>query len=159
MELEQSGTTTNNTKKKLVPFYRGPDQKKAFIKLKAACAMAPVIAYFDYEKEIVLEITASSYVSTGVLSQNDDHEALHPMAICSKKHSPAEENYKIYDQELGLIVNSLAQGWPECEGSALPIEIHTDHKNLEYILTSKMLNRRQTRWFEFLSHFKFKIIY
>jgi hypothetical protein len=26
-------------------------------------------------------------------------------------------------------------------------------------LTSKMLNRRQTRWFEFLSHFKFKIIY
>ena len=40
-----------------------------------------------------------------------------------------------------------------------PIKILTDHKNLQYFITLKLLNRRQTRWLEFLSHFKFKIIY
>ena len=81
------------------------------------------------------------------------------MAFFSEKHLPAEENYKIYDQKLCAIVKSLEQWRPECEGSAHPIKILTDHKNLEYFMTSKLLNRRQTRWSEFLSCFKFKIVH
>jgi hypothetical protein len=46
---------------------------------------------------IVLETNASSYVSAGVLSQYNDQGVLHPVAFLSKKHSPAEENYEIYD--------------------------------------------------------------
>ena len=145
--------------KKLVPFHWGPDQKRAFAELKEAFTTAPVLAHFDYEKEIVLETDASSYVSAGVLSQYDNQGILHPVAFFSKKHIPAEENYEIYDQELGAIVKSLEQWRPECEGSAHPIKILTDHKNLEYFMTSKLLNRRQTRWSEFLSRFKFKIVY
>jgi hypothetical protein len=53
---------------------------------------------------------------------------------------PAEENYKIYDQELGGIVKSLEQWRPECGGSAHLIKILTDHMNLEYFITSKLLN-------------------
>jgi len=34
-----------------------------------------------------------------------------------------------------------------------------DHKNLEYFNTSKLLNRRQTRWAEILSEFNLKTIY
>jgi hypothetical protein len=34
-----------------------------------------------------------------------------------------------------------------------------DHKNLEYFMTSKLLNQRQTWWSKSLSHFKFNIIY
>jgi len=37
--------------------------------------------------------------------------------------------------------------------------IYTDHKNLEYFNTTKLLNRRQARWTEILSKFTFKIIY
>jgi hypothetical protein len=118
-----------------------------------------VLVHFDYEKEIVLETDASSYVSAGVLSQYDDQGVLHPVAIFSKNHSPAAENYKIYDQDSGAIVKSLEQWRPECEGSVHPIKILTDHKNLEYFMTSKLLNQRQTRWSEFLSRFKFKIVY
>jgi hypothetical protein len=68
-----------------------------------------VLPNFDYEKEIVLETDASSYVSAGIFSQYDDLGVLHPVAFFSKKHLPAKENYKIYDQELGAIVKSLEQ--------------------------------------------------
>jgi hypothetical protein len=118
-----------------------------------------VLAHFDYGKETVVETDASSHVSTGVLSQYDDQGVLHPVAFFSKKHSPTEENYQIYDQELDAIVKSLEQWRPECEGSAHPIRILTDHKNLECFMTSKLLNRRQTRCSAFLSRFKFKIVY
>jgi hypothetical protein len=94
---------------KLVPFHWGPDRKRVFAELKEAFTMAPVLAHFNYEKEIVLETDASSYVSAVVLSQYDDQGILHPVAFISKKHTPAEENYKIYDQELGAIVKSLEQ--------------------------------------------------
>jgi len=35
----------------------------------------------------------------------------------------------------------------------------SDHKNLEYFVSTKLLNRRQARWSEFLSHFDFRIMY
>jgi hypothetical protein len=69
-----------------------------------------------------------------------------------------EENYEIYDQELGAVAKSLEQWRPKCEGLVHPMKILTDHKNLEYFMMSKLLNRRQTRWSEFLSRFKFKIV-
>jgi hypothetical protein len=40
-----------------------------------------------------------------------------------------------------------------------PIKVLSDHKNLEYFMTTKLLNRRQTRWAEYLSRFNFKIVY
>jgi hypothetical protein len=145
--------------KKLVPFHCESDQNRAFTELKIAFTTAPVLTHFDYEKEIVLETDASSYVSAGVLSQYDDHGVLHPVASFSKKHSPVEENYEIFNQESGAIVKSLEQLRPECKGSAHLIKILTDHKNLEYFMTSNLLNWRQTRWSKFLSRFKFKLVY
>jgi hypothetical protein len=38
-------------------------------------------------------------------------------------------------------------------------DIITDHKNLEYFTTTKVLNQRQVRWSEFLSRFNFRITY
>ena len=43
------------------------------------------------------------------------------------------------------------------EGSPYHIQVISDHKNLEYFLSSKQLNRRQARWLEFLSAFNFEI--
>ncbi|KAI0994899.1 hypothetical protein K3495_g13280 [Podosphaera aphanis] len=40
-----------------------------------------------------------------------------------------------------------------------PISVISDHKNLEYFMTTKTLNRRQARWSEFLSRFNFVISY
>jgi len=39
------------------------------------------------------------------------------------------------------------------------ITVYTDLKNLEYINTTKILNRRQHRWAQFLQSFNFKVVY
>ena len=57
----------------------------------------------------MVETDASDYVSTGVLSQPDDNGVLRPVAFFSKKHSPAECNYEIYDKELLPIVRSFEE--------------------------------------------------
>ena len=43
------------------------------------------------------------------------------------------------------------------EGSASQIDVVTDHKNLEYFCTTKLLTWRQVRWSEFLSQFNLVI--
>ncbi|KAI0991735.1 hypothetical protein K3495_g16452, partial [Podosphaera aphanis] len=77
----------------------------------------------------------------------------------SKKHSPAECNYEIYDKELLAIVRAFEEWRPELEGAAHPIAVISDHKNLEYFMSTKQLNRRQARWAEYLSRFNFIIKY
>jgi hypothetical protein len=144
---------------KYLPFIWGPEQQTAFDHLKYAFTTAPILRHFDYDREIVVETDASDYVSAGILSQYDDEGILHPVAFYSKKHSPAECNYEIYDKELLAIVRAFEEWRPHLEGSSHPIQVLSDHKNLEYFMTTKLLNRRQARWSEFLSRFDFKIVY
>jgi hypothetical protein len=119
-----------------------------------------MLAYFDPEKETWVEIDASNFVIAGVLSQMHNG-VLQPVAFFSKKMSPAECNYMIYDKELLAIICLFKLWKPEVTSLAPknPVQVFTDHKNLEYFITTKQLNRRQARWAEFLSEFNFKIMY
>jgi hypothetical protein len=119
----------------------------------------PVLARFDPDCDVIVETDASDYVSAGVLSQYDDDGILHPVAYFSKKHSPAECNYEIYDKELMAIIRTLEEWRPELQSVINPIHIPSDHKNLEYFTTTKLLNRWQARWSQLLSQFNFKIVY
>ncbi|EKV18173.1 hypothetical protein PDIG_11210 [Penicillium digitatum PHI26] len=145
--------------KKDVRFEWTPVCQLSFEALKKAFTSAPVLKAFDWSKEIVLETDASDFVSAGVLSQYDDAGILHPIAFFSKKHSAAECNYEIYDKELLAIIRCFEEWRPELEGTPSPVKVITDHRNLEYFTTTKLLNRRQARWSEFLSRFNFKITY
>lgn len=148
-----------NLTKKNVPFSWSTVCQEAFDRLKKAFTEAPILTSFDWEKEIIVETDASDYVSAGVLSQYDDNGVLKPVAFFSKKHSTTECNYEIYDKELLAIIRCFEEWRPELEGAPSPIKVITDHKNLEYFTTTKLLNRRQARWSEFLSRFNFKITY
>jgi len=153
---------TSLTKKeggKYVPFIWGPAQQKAFEDLKKAFTTAPILRHFDYDREIVVETDASDHVSAGILSQYDDEGTLHQVAFYSKKHSPAKCNYEIYDNELLAIVRAFEEWRPHLEGSSHPVQVLSDHKNLEYFMSMKLLNRQQARWFEFLSPSDFRIVY
>lgn len=81
------------------------------------------------------------------------------MAYFSKKHSQAECNYEIYDKELLAVIQAFQEWRTELEGSPLEIKVLSDHKNLQWFMTTKQLNRRQARWAEYLSRFNFKIHY
>jgi hypothetical protein len=41
----------------------------------------------------------------------------------------------------------------------MPIKVFTNHKNLEYFSTTKLLTQRQARWLEFLSMFNLTIFF
>ena len=45
------------------------------------------------------------------------------------------------------------------EGATHPITIYTDHQNLEYFQTARLLKRRQARWHVLLSRFQYVIKY
>ena len=131
----------------------------AFENLKTLICTAPILALYDPDKECVIETDASDYVSAGVFSQPDEAGVLRPVAFFSKKHSPAECNYEIYDKELLAVVLAFEEWRAELEGSPLKIKVFSDHKNPKYFMTTKHLNRRQARWAEYLSRFDFKIHY
>lgn len=121
--------------------------------------MAPILMHFDPDRAIIIETDASDYVSTGIMSQHDENQVLRPVAYDSKKHSPVECNYEIYDKELLAIIRDFDEWRLELEGAKYPISVITDHKNLEYFMTKKELNRRQARWSEYLSRFGYVITY
>jgi len=57
------------------------------------------------------------------------------------------------------IIKALEEWRPECEGAAYPLQLITDHKNLEYFMTKKPSNWRQAWWSEFLTRFDYEIVY
>ena len=145
--------------KKDVAFKWDEACEKAFQNLKQQFITAPILRHFDPDNEIIVETDASDYVSAGILSQYDKEGILHPVAFFSKKHTPAECNYEIYDKELMAIIRCFEEWRAELESAPHPIQVLSDHKNLEYFMSTKLLNHRQARWSEFLSRFNFKIVY
>ena len=140
-------------------FVWAPDYKRAFSKLKQAFTLAPILQHFDWNKPVTVETDASDYVVAGVLYQPDSDDRLRPVAYFSTKMSVAECNYEIYDKELLAIVKAFEEWRLELEGTEKPVNVISNHKNLEYFMSTKSLNRRQVRWSEFLSRFNFKITY
>jgi RNase H-like domain found in reverse transcriptase len=53
------------------------------------------------------------------------------------------------------VMRSLEEWRYFLEGALCKVEIWTDHKNLEYFMTAKKLNRRQAHWSLYLSRFDF----
>lgn len=85
------------------------------------------------------------------------------MAFSSKALSNVERNYDIHDKELLSIMRALSE-WRKylheyLHGSPSPFEIHSDHKNLQYFMTSQKLNRCQARWSLELSEYNFTLLH
>ncbi len=153
-----AGPLTTLMKKDQAWQWTGPAEE-TFALLKHAFTSAPILAFYDPGRKTTLETDASDWASGGLLSQYQEDGTLRPVAYFSAKHSAAECNYEIYDKELLAIIKSLEEWRPELAGSEEPFEVLTDHKNLEYFMTTKQLNPRQARWAQFLSDFNFQIKY
>jgi hypothetical protein len=164
MQLTTGSETYTTRNGKIKVHYRQfqwtPECEAAFQALKKAFTEAPVLAYFDALKETWVETDASDFITAGILSQMIDG-VLRPVAIFSKKMTPAEINYDIYDKELMAIIQAFETWRPELTSVSpdCSIKVYSDHRNLEHFMTTKQLNRRQARWAEFLSKFNFKIMY
>ena len=146
-----------NLTRKGVAFVWNNTCQSAMDELKRAFISSPILVHYDPHKACLVETDASDFVSAGILSQRSDDGTLRPVAYFLKKHGPAECNYEIYNKELLAVVRCFEEWRAELESSPFPVEVLSDHKNLEYFMTTKMLSRRQARWSEFLSRFDFRI--
>ena len=104
-----------------------------------------------------METNASDYALTAILSIVNEDNEVHPVAFHSRTFTAAELNYDTHDKELLAIFKAFKIWRHYLEGLAYPIDVVTDHKNLEYFSTTKVLTRRQARWSKYLSQFNLVI--
>ena len=139
--------------RKDVKFFFDDDARKSFLALKSAFTSAPILTHWVPDKPIIVETDASDYALGAILSIKTDDGEIHPVAFHSRTFSGAELNYDTHDKELLAIFDAFKVWRHYLEGSGTPIDVVTDHKNLEYFSTTKVLTRRQVRWSEYLSQF------
>ena len=119
--------------------------RKAFNILKQAFTSAPILMHWVPDTQLVVETNASDYTLAAILSIVTKNNEIHPVAFHSRTFSTPELNYDIHNKELLAIFKAFKIWQHYLEGSALPIDVVTDHKNLEYFLTTKVLTRWQAR--------------
>jgi hypothetical protein len=119
---------------------------------------SPVLALPDADRPYRVEADSSGFATGAVLSQlSPEDDKWHPVAFLSKSLNKVERNYEIHDTEMLAIIRALEEWRHYLEGARHPVEIWTDHKNLEYFLVAQKLNRRQARWSLYLSRFDFTL--
>lgn len=140
-----------------IAFKFTPECERAFNQLKDCLLSDTVLRYYDQDLTSKLETDASDGVVAGVLSQLHP-DGWHPVAFFSKTMSKAELNYEVHDKEMLAIIKSMKNWRPELLGQD-KFQVITDHKALEYFMTTKELTGRQARWAEALAQYDFMIHY
>jgi len=134
----------------------GESERSAFEAIRNRVVSAPILMFPDDTRPFRLEADSSDFATGAVLSQQSPvDDKWHPIAYYSKSLSVVERNYEIHDKEMLAIIRALEDWRHFLEGAHHKFEIWTDHKNLEYFMTAKKLNRRQARWSLYLSRFDF----
>ena len=144
--------------KKSVSFIWSSSLDDTFAAFKSSFSNSVVLGHVDESIEFIVEVDASDYAIGGVLSQSIQG-INRPVAFFSRQMIPAERNYEIYDKELLAIVTCLKEWRHFLQNSTLPFLVLSDHKNLQYFMTTKQLTRRQARWSLFMADFSFTIQY
>jgi len=90
-----------------------------------------------------METNASDYALAAILSIVNEENEVHPVAFHSCTFTITELNYNTYDKKLLVIFEAFKIWQHYLEGLAYPIDIVTDHKNLKYFSTTKVLTQRQ----------------
>jgi len=142
--------------KKDVKFTFDDKCRKAMKELQLRLTTAPVLSLFDPDQQAILETDASDFAIGACLTQKKDGHKK-PIAYYSRKMTGPELNYDIHDKELLAIVEAFREWRVYLEGTTLPVQVYTDHKNLLYWTSTKTLNRRQVRWSEALAGCNFEI--
>jgi hypothetical protein len=130
---------------------------RAFQDLRTAFTTVPILIRPDFSRPFFLESNTFDYALGAVLSQKGDDEQVYLVVFYLRKFITVEINYEILDKELLTIVDSFQEWKHFFEGVVHPITVYTDHKNLEYFMFARVLNRCQSCWS--LSRFNFMITY
>jgi hypothetical protein len=102
--------------------------------------MTPVLHHYDPILLIIVEVDASDFAIRMILLQKEDR--VQPVAFYSRKMTSIDLNYDIHNKEMLVIVSPFKERRIYLEGAEHPILVFSDHQNLEYLTTTKVLNHR-----------------
>ena len=114
-------------------FMWGKPQQQAFDELKRQVTEAPVLAFYDVNKDVMIQCDASSYALGGVLLQDG-----HPVAYTSRAMTETESRYAQIEKEMLAIVHSCRKFHHYIFGKATKVE--SDHKPLQAIFKKPLLS-------------------
>ncbi|KAJ1088807.1 hypothetical protein NDU88_001962 [Pleurodeles waltl] len=141
-------------------FVCSPEADQAFSTLKEAFSTAPVLTHPDANQPFIVEADASDVAIGAVLSQrNKDTGQLHPVAYMSRKLNEAEQNYVIAEKELLVICDAFKEWRHHLLGAKYTITVYTDHRNLQFMSSARLLTPRQLRWMLFFAKFDFVVTF
>jgi hypothetical protein len=139
--------------------------KWSIAELRDTFTKVPVLAHFNPARPIHLETDALGFAIAAIISQQQDKVCSsvevtargmkgqksagkghgHLVAFWSQSMLPAERNYAVGDQEMLAIVMSCCHWCHYLEGARHPVEVLTDHHNLQRFMTTKALMGWQVR--------------
>lgn len=102
-------------------------QEESFQKLKSLISQAPVLAYYDVNKPVIISVDASGTGVGGVVLQDG-----HPIAYASKAFTSCQKNYAQIEKELAAVVFGCQRFHQYVFGKDFVVE--SDHKPLQSIL-------------------------
>ena len=88
-----------------------------------------------------------------------ENEKWRPCTFYSKLLSNVERNYDVHNKEMLGIIRVLEAWRHHVEGAMHKVEIWSDHRDLQYFMGAKKLNRRQVHWALYLLRFDFEMIH
>src|SRR5258705_3163257 len=146
-----------NLCKKATPWNFGQKETTAFQTLKNTFSTAPVLCHWAPDLWMMVETDASDHAIAGIMLVTTKDNEIQLVAFFSRSLQGAEKNYDTHNKELLAIFEAFKNWRHFLEGSAKVIDMVTDHKNLEYFMSSKKLLRHQARWAKFLGQFNMKV--
>ena len=130
---------------------------KCLESIKALACQAPVLKPIDMNNPNLIWVICNSSKSgvSAIYRQGPEWQTCRPTGFLSKKFSSAQQNYRTHEHETIAILKALINWEHKLLGQKFVIV--TNHKGLKYFETQPSLSSRQTRWWEYLSHFNFTI--
>jgi len=128
-----------------IPWKFNSSCQDAFNFLKKAFISTPILTHWIPDAQLIMETDALDYALAAILSIVNEDNEVHPVTFHSHTFTVAELNYDTHDKELLTIFEAFKIWQHYLKGPAYPIDVVTDHKNLEYFSTTKVLTRRQAQ--------------
>ena len=128
-----------NLTRKNVPWSFVDECHSAFNALKKAFTTALVLTHWILDTQIRVETDVPDYALAAILSIMTPSGELHPIAFHSWTFTSPKHNYNVHNKELLAIIEAFTHWRHYLKGSSTQIDVVTNHRNLQYVSTTKIL--------------------
>ena len=148
----------NNLLKKDVPWKWSPECEQAWQQIKdSLCRPGNILRPPDRHRPFIVHTDWSQKGLSAVLGQQDDDGNEYLVACISRSCNVHEANFGSYKGEMLAATWGIRSFRHYLLGSQYPFVLFTDHKGLQWLMTSKELVGQYARWAVMLSPYCFTI--